>query len=322
VHKYWTIDDAIAAADDKYTTATNHRNVFNATFIAPNNFKNYNDNSGSINYNSGNFMIDLGVRMVPVKIATRSFTAYENETDSQRVPYVMYKKKDNFKPDAGIDWVYCTNPNESDTGYYRPCTVDDENLYTNWQMLETVDDLLGVYDILKVKDPINWESDNPPFEYATPIAVSLPAHQFAMRVIQSLNTPYWWGTEKRHYFASIENTTRKSKDWFADALRKFWEWGYKKWRGAWCVITFSLTVDDFVEPWEKLGDWTDEVLEEIAGVIRWILRALDFTSEDTIANTILRAIDGVGIDILSDDIDYISVDTNKVKPTDNTYYIK
>jgi hypothetical protein len=121
--------------------------------------------------------------MVPVKIATRNFTAFENETDTQRVPYVMYKKQDNYEPTAGVDWIYCTNPNESDTGYYRPCTVDDENLYTNWKIAETVDDLLGAYDLISVEDPLNWENDEPPFVYATPIAVSMTAHQFAMRVI-------------------------------------------------------------------------------------------------------------------------------------------
>jgi hypothetical protein len=92
VHQYWTIDDAIAAADDKYTTATNNRNVFKATFFAPTNFETYTQNTGAIEYSTGNFKIDLGVRMIPVKIATRSYSGYENENDSQRVPYVMVKK--------------------------------------------------------------------------------------------------------------------------------------------------------------------------------------------------------------------------------------
>lgn len=326
VHKYWTIDDAIKAVDDKYKTATNHRNVFKATFNPPNNFKNYNYNTGSINYGSANFKIDLGVRMVPVKIATRSITAYENETDSQRVPYVMYKKKDNYKPDAGIDWVYCTNPNESDTGYYRPCTVDDENLYTNWQIAETVDDLLGLYDILKVKDPINWQSDTPPFEYATPIAVSLPAHQFAMHIIKSLNTPYWWGTIKRHYFVAETDaeSTKKSKEWFINMVRNFWNWGYKVSfsKKAWCWITNASCADEYTRELEKAQDLTDELKEKIAKGIRDIMKFLDWTDDDSIANAILQAVDGAGIDILSDDPDYIVVDPSKYEPASGVYYIK
>jgi hypothetical protein len=244
----------------------------------------------------------------------------------------MNKETGNRVPTAGVDWIYCTSPNESETGYYRPCTVDDENLYTNWQIAETIDDFLGLYELIKVKDPINWESDKPPFEFATPISVPMAAYQFAMQVIKGLNTPYWWGTVKRHNFERGADKVETTSDtWYIDLLRNFWNWGFKTFnRKAWCWFTNAKNADEYTRDLEAAQDWTDELKEKIAKDIRTIWRFFDISTGDVLANTLLDTIDGWGFDILGDDVDFIWVDTSKkdengdyvYKPQSGVYYIK
>jgi hypothetical protein len=277
-------------------------------FYAPPNYKDYNTNNQPLGIKEACFKLNLGLELIPVKISNRVFRPYENETDSQRVPYIMLKTSSNLYPNAGIDWVYSKGVTENDTGYYRACTVDDENLYTNWNMVETVDDLLGLYDFLKIKDPINWNEDSPPFTFAVPMETSLLSHDYAMRVIKSLNTPYWWGRYRYHNMGQI-NISQAKLSWFTELLAEFWEWGASKipltiWKG----LTGANSAGKFVEDIEEAQDWFDGVFEEIAGKIRKIIRLLDISSEDYLANTILGIIDSCGIDILSNDADYIQID--------------
>jgi hypothetical protein len=147
-----------------------------------------------------------------------------------------------------------------------------------------------------------------------------------MHIIKSLNTPYWWGTVKRHYFIAETDaeSTRKSKEWFINMVRNFWNWGYKVSfsKKAWCWITNASCADEFTRDLEKAQDFTDELKEKIARDIRNIMKFFDWTADDSIANAILQAVDGVGIDILSDDPDYIVVDTSKYEPASGVYYIK
>lgn len=326
VHKYLTLDEAIAKADTESTGDTVHLNVNDITFSQPYNYKNYTSvyadgEEGEINYNSGGFIAKLGVHMVPVKIDTRMFRTFENETDSQRVPYIMLKSDDNLAPGAGTDWIYCQSQNASDAGYYRECTVDDTNAYTNWQISEGVDEVLGLYKFLKVKDPINWNSDEPPFTFATPMEVSMLSHEYAMNVIKLLNTPYWWGRTRYHTFASF---TRQDDSFekFINFLKEFWEWGDRVFISSiWRYITQSETSDDFVRGYEKAQDNMDEFLEGIAAIVRAVINFFDFSSDNHNAQKILNWIDNNGVDINSDDPDYLLV--NYSTPIDGVnYYTK
>ena len=310
VHKYLTKEEIITQSDDQLGKDTNHPNVNDVTFTPPENYKNYTNETTE---STGSFKLDLGVKLVPVKIDTRMFRPFENETDTQRVPYIMLKSKENFQPTAGVDWIYCQSANASDAGYYRECTVDDTNAYANWQIAEGVDQLLGLYKFLKVKDPINWNSDNPPFTFATPVEVSMLSHQYAMEVIKSLNTPYWWG---RTRYASITSyiRTENSFETFLNFCRDFWNWGdsvsasigpisNKIWR----YFTNASSADEFVHIGELTQDAIDAFFEKIAAAIRNIMNALDFSKDNKYATAILNWIDNNGIDINSDDPDFLLV---------------
>jgi hypothetical protein len=241
VHKYLTKEEAIQKAIGDRTLETTHSNVNDIVFTPPADYKNYmtvgdNNSDHEINYETGSFRADLGVKLVPVKIDTRMYRPFENETDSQRVPYVMLKTDNNLAPSAGIDWIYCQSQNAADSGYYRACTVDDTNVYTNWQISEGVDELLGLYKFLKVKDPLNWNSDVPPFTFATPKETTMLTYGYAMDVIRLLNTPNWWGRTRQFRFAEY---TRKEDSFvqFVNFLRDFWNWGNRIFGSFWRWIT-------------------------------------------------------------------------------------
>jgi hypothetical protein len=72
-------------------------------------------------------------------------------------------------------------------------------------------------------------------------------------------------------------------------VRNFWNWGYKisPFKTAWCEFTGASCADEYVRWLEEAQDWTDELKEKIADDIRRIMRALDFTKDDSIANAIL-----------------------------------
>ena len=322
IHQYLTKEDIRELREGQLSTDTANRNVNKVDFYAPPNYKDYSSKKQSLGIKEACFKLNLGLELIPVKISNRIFRPYENETDSQRVPYIMLKTSSNLYPNAGIDWVYSKGVTENDTGYYRACTVDDENLYTNWNMVETVDDLLGLYDFLKIKDPINWNEDSPPFTFAVPMETSLLSHDYAMRVIKSLNTPYWWGRYRYHNMGQIDISQAKL-NWFTELLAEFWEWGASKvnitfWKG----LTGASSAGEFVKDIEKAQDWFDGVFEKIAEKIRKIIRLLDISSEDYLANTILGIIDSCGIDILSNDADYIQIDQDREEPKEGvTYYV-
>lgn len=322
IHQYLEEKDIRKLREGQLSTDTANRNVNKVEFYAPPNYKDYNTNNQSLGIKEACFKLNLGLELIPVKISNRAFRPYENETDSQRVPYIMLKTSSNLYPSAGIDWVYSKGVTENDTGYYRACTVDDENLYTNWNMVETVDDLLGLYEFLKIKDPINWNEDSPPFTFAVPMETSLLSYDYAMRVIKSLNTPYWWGRYRYHNMGQIDISQAKLS-WFTELLTEFWEWGASKvnitfWKG----LTGASSASKFVEDIEEAQDWFDGAFETIAEKIRKIVRLLDISSEDYLANTILGIIDSCGIDILSNDADYIQIDQSKEKPKEGvTYYV-
>lgn len=323
VHKYLTLKEAKAKTDPGVVD-TVHKNVNYIKFSPPGDYKNYmnkNNNSTGVNYHSGGFVANYGIEMIPVKIATRTYRPFENETDSQRVPYIMLKSSDNIAPSAGVDWIYCQSQNASDFGYYRECTVDDTNAYTNWQISEGIDQALGLYKFLKVKDPINWNSDTPPFKFATPVEISMLSHEYAMRVIKCLNTPYWWGRTRYHTAASYPRT-QSSFERFINFVRDFWEWGDRVFISSiWRWITNAENADQFTRGLEYGQDKLDEKLEKLAALIRKTMYFFDFSENDNNAHKILSWIDNNGVDIYSDDPDYLLVNYKTPIPGIN-YYTK
>jgi hypothetical protein len=120
------------------------------------------------------------------------------------------------------------------------------------------------------------------------VAVSLTAYDFAMRIIKSLNTPYWWGTINRHYINRDKASMEPSKEWFITMVRNFWNWGYKTFnRKAWCWITNASCADEYTRDLEAAQDWTDNLKEKIARDIRNFMLFFDFTSDNRYANEVL-----------------------------------
>lgn len=309
VQQYQTLED-IKAKIDSPTEGTVNRNVSDIIFTAP-------EGNKDGQYKTGSFILKTGISLTPVKIANRAFRPYEIENDSQRVPYVMIKQKQNIAPTPGIDWIYCQSQNGADVGYYRAATVDDQNLYTNWQIKEGVDEAFGLYKFLRVKDPINWNSDSPPFTFATPVEVSMLSHTMAMRVIKSLNTPYWWGRRRSYTFSSWKNES-DSFEKLINFLRDLWERGNKALPHTWKFISRADSADEFTKGLEKLQDKGDDLQNAIADKIRALGKILDLSENDEISKKIFNWIDNRGIDINSDDPNYRLV--NYTEPVDGLIY--
>lgn len=315
LHQFATEKDIRERINEGATVDVTNTNVSSVKFHAPANYK-----EGAVNLSSAYFELDVGIKLIPVKLTNRLFRPFENETDSQRVPYIMLKTDENFSPDAGEDWVYCESSDISNMGYYRPCTVDDANLYTNWSIKETIDEAFGLYKFLKVKDPTNWNSDTPPFNFATPIQTTLLAHNYAIRVIKSLNTPYWWGRIRTVPIGKQEIKANELPLLEKD-LEDFWNWGVKVFpEQTWAFLTGAATAEDYVGKKKEITDWLDKKWEDTAAVIRKVIRLLDITSNDHVANRLLRRIDNAGIDILGDDPNYVKVNTDKEPDENTTYY--
>lgn len=313
-HKYLTIDEVRELREGQLTTDTANPNVNKVTFTAPPNYRSYGTDKEKLSVGEASFGLNIGLELIPVKISNRAFRTFQNETDSQRVPYIMLKTSDNINPTAGVDWVYCKGTVEGETGYYRPCTVDDENLYTNWKLSETVDELLGLYKFLKIKDPVNWNENTPPFTFATPIETSMLSHQYAMRIIKSLNTPYWWGRYRYHEIGKTNNKAGEIET-FIGLLAEFWDWGNRKLDWLWRGLTNTSSAAEFVEPYKDISDWFDKRWEDLAAFLREVIRLFDLSDEDYAANALLNMIDSCGIDILANDIDYVKVDTKTADGT-------
>lgn len=309
VQQYQTIED-IKAKIDSSIEGTVNRNVSDIIFTAP-------EGNKEGQYKTGSFILKTGISLTPVKIANRAFRPYEIENDSQRVPYVMIKQKQNIAPTPGIDWIYCQSQNGADVGYYRAATVDDQNLYTNWQIKEGVDEAFGLYKFLRVKDPINWNSDTPPFTFATPVEVSMLSHTMAMQVIKSLNTPYWWGRRRSYTFSSWKNEG-DSFEKLINFLRDLWERGNKALPHTWKFITRADSADEFTKGLEKLQDKGDDLQNAIADKIRALGKILDISENDEVSKKIFNWIDNRGIDINSDDPNYRLV--NYTEPVDGLIY--